>query len=193
MGCSWAGDELWEGKSSSGLEQCPPPNLSGTKDWFYARQFFQVWAWGMVQGVMWTVGNGRCSLACSPTAHLLPCHPFLTSHTPVPGGGDPWCRGHQGQSWLIWKDPEAGKDWGREEKGMTEDEIIGWHHWLSGHGFGWTPGVGDGQGGLVCCNSWSRKESHTTELLNWTELIVSRDFSGYTWLRSRLYIIQESQ
>ena len=74
------------------------------------------------------------------------------------------------KSWLIGKDPDAGKDWGQEKKGMTENEIVGWHHWLIGHGFGWTLGAGDGQGGLVCCNSWGRKESDTTEQLNWTEL-----------------------
>ena len=73
------------------------------------------------------------------------------------------------KSWLIWKDPDAGKDWGQEEKGTTEDEVVGWHHWLSGHEFGWTLGVGDGQGGLACCGSWGRKESDTTEQLNWTE------------------------
>ena len=72
------------------------------------------------------------------------------------------------KSWLIWKDHDAGKDWRREEKGMTEDEMVGWHHRLSGHGFVWTPGVGDGQGGLACCSLWGRKESDTTELLNWT-------------------------
>ena len=55
------------------------------------------------------------------------------------------------------KDPDAGKDGGQEEKGTTEDEMVGWHHRLNGHGFGWTPGVGDGQGGLVCCGSWGRK------------------------------------
>ena len=65
---------------------------------------------------------------------------------------------------------DAGRDWGQEEKGTTEDEMAGWHHWLYGHEFGWTPGVGDGQGGLVCCNSWGRKESDTTEQQNWTEL-----------------------
>ena len=75
------------------------------------------------------------------------------------------------KSWLIWKDHVAGKDWGQEEKGMTEDEMVGWHHGLSGHRFGWTPGVGDGQGGLVCCGSWGRKQSDTTEWLNWTELM----------------------
>ena len=70
-------------------------------------------------------------------------------------------------SWLIWIDPDAGKDWGQEEKGTTEDEMVGWHHRLNGHGFGWTPGVGDGQGGLVCCSSWGHKESDTTKRLNW--------------------------
>ena len=57
------------------------------------------------------------------------------------------------KSWLIWKDPDAGKDWGQEEKGTTEHEMAGWHHRLDGHGFGWTPGVGDEQGGLACCGS----------------------------------------
>ena len=73
------------------------------------------------------------------------------------------------KNWLIGKkDPDARKDW-RQEKGTTEDEIVGWHHWLNGHGFGWTPGVGDRQGGLVCCGSWGRKESDMTERLNWTK------------------------
>ena len=74
------------------------------------------------------------------------------------------------KSWLIGKDSDAGRDWGEEEKGTTEDEITGWHHRLKGHEFEWTPGVGDGQGGLVCFNSWGCKELGTTERLNWTEL-----------------------
>ena len=74
------------------------------------------------------------------------------------------------KSWLIWKDPDAGKDWGQEKKGPTEDEMVWWHHRLNGHGFGWTPGVGDGQGGLQCCSAWDHKESDMTEQLNWTEL-----------------------
>ena len=69
------------------------------------------------------------------------------------------------KSWLIGKDPDVGKDWGQEEKGTREDEMVGQHHWLNGHGFGWTLGVGDGQGGLVCCSSWGGKESNTTEQL----------------------------
>ena len=75
------------------------------------------------------------------------------------------------KSWLIGKDSDAGWDWGQEETGATEDEMAGWHHWLDGRESEWTPGVGDGQGGLVCCDSWGSKESNTTEWLNWTEHI----------------------
>ena len=74
------------------------------------------------------------------------------------------------KSWLIGKDSDAGRDWRQEEKGMTEDEMAGWHHGLDGRGSEWTPGVGDGQGGLACCDSWGCKESDMTERLNWTEL-----------------------
>ena len=74
------------------------------------------------------------------------------------------------KSWLIGKDFDAGRDWGQEEKGTTEDEMAGWHHGLDGRESEWTPGVGDGQGGLACCDSWGCKESDTTERLNWTEL-----------------------
>ena len=77
------------------------------------------------------------------------------------------------KSSLIGKDSDAGRDWGQEEKGTTEDEMAGWHHRLDGQEFGWTPGVGDGQGGLVCCNSWDHTESDTTEWLNWTEQCIS--------------------
>ena len=72
--------------------------------------------------------------------------------------------------WLIGKDSDVGRDWGQEEKGTTEDEMAGWHHWLDGRESEWTPGVGDGQEGLVCCDSWGCKESDMTERLNWTEL-----------------------
>ena len=82
------------------------------------------------------------------------------------------------KSWLIGKDSDAGRDWGQEEKGTTEDEMSGWHHWLDGRESEWTPGVGDGQGGLACCDSWGRKESDTTEWLNWTEL---KSVRGWGW------------
>ena len=74
------------------------------------------------------------------------------------------------KNWLTWKETDAGKDWRQEEKGMTEDEMVGWHHWLIGHEFEQAPGVGDGQGGLACCSPWGHKELDITEQLNWTEL-----------------------
>ena len=89
------------------------------------------------------------------------------------------------KNWLIWKDPDAGKYWRQEEKWTTEDEMAGWHHWLNGRESQWTPGVGDGQGGLVCCDSWGHKVSDMTERLNWTEsrwkLIV---ILGTLWMRN---------
>ena len=72
--------------------------------------------------------------------------------------------------WLIWKDSDAGRDWGQEEKGMIEDEMAGWHHWLHGCESQWTPGVGDVQGGLACCDLWGCKESDMTEGLIWSDL-----------------------
>ena len=77
------------------------------------------------------------------------------------------------KSWLIRKDSDAGRDWGQEEKGTTEDEMAGWHHWLDGRESQWTPGVGDGQGGLACCDSWGRQDSDTIEQLIWSDLITS--------------------
>ena len=71
------------------------------------------------------------------------------------------------KNWLIWKDPDAGKDWRWEDKGTTADEMVGWHHWLDGPEFEQTPGVGDRQGGLAWCSPWGRKELDKTE---WTEL-----------------------
>ena len=73
------------------------------------------------------------------------------------------------QNWLTGKDTDAGKDLRQEEKGTTEEEMVGWHHWLHGHEFEQAPGVGDGQESQICCSPWGCKESDTTEQLNWTE------------------------
>ena len=93
---------------------------------------------------------------------------------------------------LIWsvdsfeKNPDAGRDWGQEEKGTTEDKMAGWHHWLNGHEFGWTAGVGDGQGDLACCSPWGHKKLDTTELLNWLNWTSSSsrwwDSTHKTWV-----------
>ena len=81
-------------------------------------------------------------------------------------------------SCLIGKDSDAGRDWGQDEKGTTEDEMAGWRR-----EFEWTPGVGDGQGGLECCNSWGRKESDMTERLNWTELNLAKGFLRWNYVK----------
>ena len=91
------------------------------------------------------------------------------------------------KSWLIGKDPDAGRDWGQEEKGTTEDEMAGWHHRLDAHEFGWTPGDGDGQEGLACCISWGHKELDMTEWLKWTELDWT-ELSQYIDTRYSIYI-----
>ena len=76
-----------------------------------------------------------------------------------------------GKSWLIGKDSDAGRDWGQEEKGMTEDEMAGWHRWLDGLESEWTVGAGDGQGGLACCDSWGRRVGH-----DWATDLIWFDF-----------------
>ena len=122
--------------------------------------------------------------------HLLGCKEIQPAHSE---GAQPWdffgkndAKAEtpalwlpHAKSWLIGKDSDAGRDWGQEEKGTTEDEMAGWHHWLDGRESGWTPGVGDGQGGLACCDSWARKESDTTERLNWLyELFICFGYSS---------------
>ena len=121
---------------------------------------FELWCWRRLLRVPWTARRSNQSILkeISPGCSLERL--MLKLKTPILW--PPHVR-----SWLIGK---AGRDWGQEEKGTTEDEMAGWHHQLDGHEFGWTPGVGDEQGGLACCDSWGCKESDTTEQLNWTEL-----------------------
>ena len=121
---------------------------------------FELWCWRRLLRVPWTARRSNQSLlkeirpGCSLEGLILKLKLWPPDM----------------KSWFIWKDPDAWKNWGQQEKGMTEDEMVGWHHWLNRHGFGWTLGVGDGQGGLACCSSWGCKELNTTERLNWTEL-----------------------
>ena len=98
------------------------------------------------------------------------------------------------KSWFIGKDSDAERDWGQEEKGITEDEMVGWHHQLSGRGFRWTPGVGDRQGGLACCSSWVTK--NRTWLSDWTELnwksrevLFSKVLSRFLGFRKQWYVL----
>ena len=123
---------------------------------------FELWCWRRLLRVPWTARRSNQSILkeISPGCSLEGL--MLKAETPIL-----WPP--HAKSWLIGKDPDAGRDWGQEEKGITEDEMAGWHHQLDGHEFGWTLGVGDGQGGLASYDSWGHKESGTTEQLNWTE------------------------
>ena len=118
---------------------------------------FELWCWRRLLRVPWTARRSNqsilkeISLGCSLEGLMLKLKLQYFGH-------------------LIGKDSDAGRDWGQKEKGTTEDEMAGWHHQLDGRVFEWTPGVGDGQGGLASCDSWGHKESDTTEWLNWTEL-----------------------
>ena len=121
---------------------------------------FELWCWRRLLRVPWTARRSNQSIlkeinpGCSLEGMMLKLK-LWPPHA---------------KNWLIGKDSDAGRDWGQEEKGTTEDEMAGWHHQLNAHEFGWTLGVGDGQGGLVCCDSWGHKELDTTKPLNWTEL-----------------------
>ena len=93
------------------------------------------------------------------------------------------------KNWLIWKDPDARKDWRQEEKGMTKDEMVGWHHRLNWHEFEQALGAGDGQGSLVCCSPWGHKKLDMTEQLNWTETPTGFPFSFFHFLFSIIFFI----
>ena len=132
-------------------------------------------SWALKNWCFWTVVLEKTLESPLDCKEIQPVHPKGAQSWVFIGGTDPevetpilWPP--DAKSWLIGKDPDAGKDWGQEEKGTTEVEIVRWDHQHNGHGFGWTPGVGDGQGGTVCCGSWDYKELDMTERLNWTEL-----------------------
>ena len=133
-----------------------------------------IWMWELGHKESWTVKNW-----CFGTVVLektlespLDCKDIQPVH---PKGNQSWIFTGRTDAevetqWkrLIGKDPDAGKDWRWEEKGMTEDEMVGWHHWRDGHEFEQALGVGDGLGSLACCSPWGHKESDTTEWLNWS-------------------------
>ena len=131
--------------------------------WVPKNWCFDLWCWRRPLRVSWTARRSKQSILkeIGPGWSLEGLMLKLKVHQVWPPDE---------KLWLIWKDPDAGKDGGQEEKGTTEDKMVEWHRWLNGHGFEWTPGVCDIQRGLACCGSWGRKESDTTEQLNWTEL-----------------------
>ena len=120
---------------------------------------FELWRWRRLLGVSWTARRLNQSILKVISPEYLLKILMLKAEVPILWPPD-------AKSWLIWKDPNAGKDWGQEEKGTTEDEMVGWHHWLNRHEFESILGVDDGQGGLVSCSLWSRKDFITTEQPN---------------------------
>ena len=123
---------------------------------------FELWCWRRLLRVPWTARRSNQSILKKISPGCIIQRTDAEAEIPILWPPDV-------KSWLIWKAPDAGKDWEQEEKGMIEDEMVGWHHRHNGHEFKWTPGIGDGQGGLACCGSWGHKGSDMTEGLNWTE------------------------
>ena len=122
---------------------------------------FKLWWWWRLLRVSWTAR--RSILAVNPKGNqswIFIGRTDAEAEVPILWPPD-------GKNWLIGKDPDAGKDWRQEEKGTTEDEMVGWHYQFNGHEFEQALGVGDGQGGLGSCSPWGHKESDTTERLNW--------------------------
>ena len=132
---------------------------------------FELWCWRRLLRVPWTARRSNQSHPKGDQSWVFIGRTDVEAETPVLWPPDT-------KSWLTGKDPDAGKDWGQEEKGTKEDEMVGWHHRLKGHGFGWTVGAGDGQGGLACYSSWGCKESDTTEWLNWLKMYIDGGGSG---------------
>jgi len=122
---------------------------------------FELWCWRRLLRVPWTARRSNQSILKEISPEYSLDGLIAEAEAPILWPPD-------AKSWLIWKDPDARKHWRQEEKGTTEDEMVGWHHRLDGHEFGWTLGVGDGQGSLAGCYPWGRKESDTTKQLNWS-------------------------
>ena len=132
-------------------------------------------SWAPKNWCFWAVVLERTLKSPLDCKEIQPVHPKSNQSWIFIGRTDaeaetPIIRPPDGKNWLIGKDPDAGKDWRDEEKGTTEDEMVGWRHWLDGREFEWALGVGDGQWSLVCYSPWGCKESDMTEWLNWTEL-----------------------
>ena len=150
--------------------------FSSSHVWMWELDYKESWA--LKNWCFWTVVLEKTLESPLDYKEIQPVHPEGNQSWIFIGRTDveaetPLLWPPDAKSWLTWKDLDAGKDWRPEEKGTIKDEMVGWHHQLNGHEFEWILGVGDGQGGLVCCSPWGPKESVTTERLNWTEGSIS--------------------
>ena len=135
---------------------CESWTINKAKHW--RSDAFELWCWRRLLRVPWTVRRSNQSVL-EESVLAVNWNDWCKAETPILWPPN-------AKSWLIWKDPDAGKYWRQEEKGTTEDEMVGWHHQLDGHEFEQAPAVGDGQGSLAWCTPWGHKESDTTERLN---------------------------
>ena len=151
---------------------CQSYGFSSSRVWMWELNCEE--SWTLKNWCFWTMVLEKTLYSPLDCKEIQPVHPKgdqswvfigrtdVEAETPILWPSD-------AKSWLIRKDSDAGKDWGQEKKGTTEDEMVGWHHWLDEHEFEWTLGVGDGQGGLVCCRPWDCRVGHdwVTELTDW--------------------------
>ena len=140
--------------------------FSSSPEWMWEFDYKESWA--LKNWCFWTVVLEKTLESSLDWKETQPVHPKLDQSWVFIGRTDveaetPILWSPDAKSWLVGKDSDAGRDWGEEEKGTTEDEMVGWHHRHNGHGFGWTLGVGDGQADLAFCGSWGRKESNRTK------------------------------
>ena len=163
-----------------------PTKVHPSQSYGFSSSHVRMWkldhkeGWAPKSWCVWTVVLEKTRESPMDCKESQPVHPkgnqswILIGRTDAKAEAPIVCT-HDVKNWLIGKDPATGKDWRWEEKGMTEDEMAGWRHRLSGHEFQQALGVGGGQGGLACCSSWGHKESDMTEWLKWTE-------DSYVWL-----------
>ena len=160
--------------------------MSYSQSYGFSRSHVWMWeldckeSWAPKNWCFWTVVLEKTLESPLDCKEIQPVHPKGNQSWIFVGGTDaedPILWPPDSKNWLVGKDLDAGKDWRWEEKGTTDDEMAGWHHLLDGRESEWTPGVGDRQGGLVCCDPWDHKELDMTERLNWTEL------NFYKWNR----------
>ena len=135
--------------------------------------------WGQKNGCCWTVVSEKNLESPLDSKEIKPINPKRNQSWIFIGRTDAEAEAPilwlpDVKNWLTGKDPDAGEDWSQEEKGTTEDKMVGWHQQINGHEFQQAPGVGGGQGSLACCSPWGRKELDTTEWLNWRKLLNSR-------------------
>ena len=162
--------------------------LSSSHVWMWELDYKESWV--LKNWCFWTVVLEKTLESPLNCKEIQPVHPKGDQSWVFTGRTDAeaetpilWLPG--AKNWLIWKDADPGKDWRQEEQGTTEDEMVGWHHQFNEHEFEKAPGVGDGQGSLVCCNAWGCKESDMTEQQNWAELKNNKAY-GKTELRQTI-------